>query len=160
MIYKVWPFLVMILLSGCDSSRLFEENSDFENKVWTSGDIRSFTFDIVEPDLGYNIYFNVRNTMNYPHYNLYISYHLRDSLNRVIKEELKNVNLFDPKTGKPEGNSSLGDIFDHKFLLLENFKFENPGKKKLDLQQYMRYDSLPEIVSTGIRVEIFEPKVN
>jgi gliding motility-associated lipoprotein GldH len=150
----------MILFLGCDSSRLFEENSDFENKVWTSGDIRSFTFDIDDPDLGYNVYFNVRNTKNYPHYNLYISYLLKDSLNRIITEELKNVNLFDPKTGKPEGHSSLGNIFDHQFLLMENYNFESTGTKKIQLQQYMRYDSLPEIVSAGIRIEVVEPKSN
>ena len=155
---KLWPILFILLLFGCDSSRLYEQNSDFKNKIWSSGDIKTFDFNIPDASLGYNIYFNVRNTMDYPHYNLYLSYHLKDSLNQILKEDLKSVNLFDPKTGKPEGKSSLGNIFDHRILVLENFKFESPGKKELELQQFMRYDSLPEIVSAGIRVEFYGKK--
>ena len=154
---KLWPILAILVLSGCDSSRLYEENHDFENMVWTASDIRSFSFEITDSETGYNIYFNIRNTLNYPHYNLYISYQLKDSLNQSIKEGLENVNLFDPKSGDPYGQSSIGNIFDHQFLLLEDYKFDYPGMKSLSLQQYMRYDSLPEIVSTGIRVEFYSP---
>ena len=66
-----------------------------------------------------------------------------------------NYNLFDPKTGEPFGNG-LGDVFDHQFLLLENYKFERPGPYNFKLQQYMRMDSLPEVLSAGIRVEKVE----
>jgi gliding motility-associated lipoprotein GldH len=155
--YKTAVILALLTLFGCDSKRVYEKNIDFSDKVWASRDIKTFTFDIPDIENGYNIYFNVRNTMDYPHYNLYISYQLKDSLNQIIHEELKNVNLFDPKTGAPFGQSSLGDIFNHQVLLLENFKFKNSGVKTLDLQQYMRYDSLREILSTGVRIEINSP---
>ena len=150
---KLWLITAIMILCGCDSSRLYEANEDFSEKVCVSDDIRSFSFDIPDSTLGYNIYFNVRNTMKYPHYNIYISYRIKDSVNQVINEELINFDLFDPKSGNPYGQSSLGDIFDHQFLLHENFLFESSGTKVLELQQYMRYDSLPEIVSCGIRIE-------
>jgi len=64
--------------------------------------------------------------------------------------------LFDPKLGTPYGQSGLGDIFDHQFVLTEKFSFESSGVKTVEIQQFMRYDSLPEIVSIGIRVERVE----
>lgn len=149
-----WPILTIFILSGCDQSRLFEENTDFENRIWLANDIKVIDFVVSDIDNVYNIYFNVRNTMNYPHYNLYISFQLKDSLNRILAEDLQNFNLFDPKTGAPNGKSGLGDIFDHQFPLLEDYSFEYPGEKRLELKQFMRYDSLPDIVSTGMRIEI------
>lgn len=149
----LWLILTIIVIPGCDSSRLYEENTDIDNRVWLADDVKTFVFDIPTIDRRYNFYFNVRNTMKYPHYNLYISYHLMDSLDNAIDEGLVNFNLFDPKTGAPLGKSGLGDIFDHQFPLLEGVEFEHPGEMKFELQQFMRYDSLPEIVSAGIRIE-------
>lgn len=149
-----WPILAIFILFGCDQSRLFEENTDFKNRIWLANDIKVIDFVVTDIDNTYNIYFNVRNTINYPHYNLYISYQLKDSLNRILAEDLQNFNLFDPKTGAPNGKSGLGDIFDHQFILLEGYSFEHLGKKILEFNQFMRYDSLPEIVSTGMRIEI------
>ena len=149
-----WPILAIFILFGCDQSRLFEENIDFEDRIWLANDIKVIDFEVPDMENQYNIYFNVRNTMNYPHYNLYISYQLKDSLDKVLFEDLQNFNLFDPKTGAPNGKSGLGDIFDHQFMLMEDYSFEHPGKKKLELRQFMRYDSLPDVVSAGMRIEI------
>lgn len=149
-----WPILAIFTFFGCDQSRLFEENIDFENRIWLANDIKVIHFTVPDIQNNYNIYFNVRNTVNYPHYNLYISYKLKDSLNQILSEDLLNFNLFDPKTGAPNGGSGLGDIFDHQFPLLEEYTFEHPGSKRLELRQFMRYDSLPDIVSTGMRIEI------
>ena len=61
--------------------------------------------------------------------------------------------LFDAKTGKPSGKSGIGDLYDHRFLLLQNYQFPKPGKYKIVLEQFMRMDTLPGIVAIGIRVE-------
>lgn len=148
-----WSLLIIIILNSCDPTRLFEENIDFEDKAWLSDDVIVFDFHVPESRSRYNIYFNLRNTMEYPHYNIYISFKLKDSLNQVLHQELVNFDLFDAKSGDPLGKSGLGDIFDHQFLLLENYEFQETGLKRLELQQYMRYDSLPEIISTGMRIE-------
>jgi len=153
---KHWPYWAIIILFSCDSSRLFELNVDLENRIWLAEDPKVFDFMVSDVSNKYNIYFNVRNTMDYPHYNIYISFLLTDSLNNILQEDLRNFRLFDPKTGEPHGQSGLGDIFDHQFLLLEDFTFDVPGSKKLKLHQFMRYDSLPDIVSTGVRIEIAE----
>lgn len=138
--------------ASCDESRVFEENSDIENKIWIADSILNFDIDIQESKETYNLYINIRNSVSYPYENIYLTYYLKDTLGNQLESELVNFNLFDPKTGRPLGDG-LGDIFDHQFLVLDNYKFQKPGRYVLQLQQYMRMDSLPEILSAGIRVD-------
>lgn len=150
-------FIILITLASCDESRIFEKNEDLENKVWIADSSVSFRFDIPDLRERYNLYFNVRNTSAYPYENIYIKYQLSDTLNNVLKNELVNYNLFDPKTGEPYG-SGLGDVFDHQLLLLKDFKFERPGPFVFEMRQYMRMDSLPELLSAGMKVELVKTK--
>jgi gliding motility-associated lipoprotein GldH len=139
-------------LISCDDSRVFEENLDIENKIWIADSAKRFQFSVKDTDKRYNLYFNLRNTVSYPYENIYVTYTLRDTLNNQLKKELINFNLFDPKTGKPFG-SGLGDVFDHQLPILNNYKFDHSGPFVFQLQQYMRMDSLPEVISAGLRVE-------
>jgi gliding motility-associated lipoprotein GldH len=137
---------------ACDKQRIFEENKPIAEGFWYVDDVMDFQFDIEDVDLAYNIYTNVSHSSEYNFYNLYYKYTLQDSTAKDIKSELVNINLFDPKTGVPLGKG-LGDVFDHNQLILEDFEFEKPGKYKISFQQYMRTDSLPNIVFIGARVE-------
>ena len=103
-------------------------------------------------DESYNILLNVRNGLQFPHSNIYVKYFLVDDQNNQIESELRNFELFHSKTGYPLGNGA-GDIFESQFLLLKNYSFADTGTYLMNVQQYMRYDSLPEIYSVGIRVE-------
>ena len=112
----------------------------------------SFDFEIPDRNRKYNLYVNVRNTASYEYHNIYFKYTMKDSDGVMVREELVERNLFDPKTGHPLG-SGLGDIFDIQLPLLENYSFEEPGKYNLELQQYMRHDTLRHVLSVGLRVE-------
>jgi gliding motility-associated lipoprotein GldH len=140
------------LFVACDDQRIVEKNVDFKNKIWLSDSLVTLPFEITDTQKNYNIYFNLRNTVSYPYENIYITYYLKDTANVELEKNLVNYNLFDTKSGKPFG-SGLGDVFDHQFLLLENFEFSKPGLYVLQVQQYMRMDSLTEVVSAGTRVE-------
>jgi gliding motility-associated lipoprotein GldH len=65
--------------------------------------------------------------------------------------------LFDAKTGKPFGKSGIGDLYDHQFLLLQDYQFITAGKYHLELEQFMRQDTLPGILAVGVRVEKAKP---
>lgn len=146
---------VQLALVGCDNSHLYESNVDFDKKVWLADSLPVFQFQIEDPDQAYNIYWNVRNTVSYPFQNLYLTYYLEDTLGNTIVEDLYQMDLFEPRTGKPYG-SGLGDIFSHQILALPNYQFDSAGMYQIRLQQYMRRDSLPEILSVGVRVEVAE----
>ena len=144
--------ILAMLLYGCDPNRVYEENQDIESAIWKSGEIISFDFPIEDDSSSYNLHLNIRNGIAYPFHNLYVKYELRDSARNELHSELKEVFLFDPKTGEPYGDG-LGDLFDNRFPLLEQYQFDYPGIYTLGVQQFMRIDSIPMVVSVGLRVE-------
>lgn len=144
--------VVFISFTSCDSSRVYEDYNDMEEAFWHLDSIQTFDFKIDDTTRSYNLLGTFRNGSSYPFYNLYFQYTLQDSTGNILKKELKEVDLFEPKTGQPLG-SGLGDLFDHSFVLEENYKFESSGTYSLSFEQYMRRDTLPFILSIGARVE-------
>jgi len=128
---------------------------DFAQNLWLADSIATFEFEITETQPKYNLYYNVRNSISYPYHNLYVQYTLEDSTGNVQSKALQNMDLFDPVTGEPLGDG-LGDIFDHRILAISDHQFNNPGWYRFKVQQFMRQDSLPLILSVGLRVELAE----
>jgi gliding motility-associated lipoprotein GldH len=146
-------FFSVIIFTSCDTSRVYDKNTDFADRYWTTEEKPEFEFQINEPEDEYDLFANVRNTASYPNANLYFTYYLTDSTGRVLEKKLMSEFLFDRKTGKPIGSSVLGDIYDHRFLLLKNYKFDLPGKYKVRYEQFMRTDTLRGMLAIGLRVE-------
>ncbi len=147
-------FLILLFfVSACDSARIFEENKDFESRNWNVREKPIFVFDIQDTTQSHNLYINFRNTLEFPGANIYYRYTLKDSINRELENHLVSNFLFDKKTGAPFGSSGLGDIFDHQFLVLEHYKFRSAGNYKIQLEQFMRMDTIPGMLAVGIRVE-------
>ncbi len=148
--------ILTIFCSSCDPNRIYEKNQDFIFKHWHKDSIASFQFEIQDPTADYNLYYNIRNTASYPYHNLYVTYYLEDSLSRTVISELDEMFLFNAKTGKSLGKG-IGDIFDHQIPVLEAYQFNAKGEYTFKVQQFMRMDSLPEILSIGLRVEKIQP---
>ena len=145
-------FLLFIFLAGCNENRIFEQNIKFSGRYWTIDETVVFDFHIDNINQNYNFYFNLRNTLLYPYQNIYLSYSLEDTLGNVYSSDLTNIDLFDRKTGKPIGDG-LGDIFDHQYKVIDDYEFNNPGVYRFKIKQYMRMDTLPEIMSVGLKIE-------
>lgn len=150
-LYMAAFLLSLTLLAACSNDRIFEENIDFNNRIWQADSLAQFKFRINDSIAEYNLYFNIRNTIDYPFHNIYIQYNLQDSTGNILLEELVNKNLFAEKTGEPLGDG-LGDIFSHQFPLVTGYEFPHAGLYQLNIQQYMRMDSLSGVVSLGARV--------
>lgn len=149
----VFVLLAGILLSGCDEGRVYEKNTDFANRLWLINDKPEFEFEITQTGVPYNLYCNVRNSVSFPYSRLFINYILFDSTGTQLQKKLMPAILFDPQTGKPEGTSGLGDIYDHRIPLLKNYTFKTAGKYKMQFEQFMRTDSLQGVLAVGLRVE-------
>lgn len=145
-------FCSSLIFSSCDSNRVYEDTANFENSYWLADSVKYFDFQIPDSDQGYNILLSVRNGRDYPHSNLYVQYVILDSTQTKMDEELRNFQLFHQKSGYPLGNGS-GNIYEHNFDLLSGYEFPYAGRYFISVQQYMRYDSLPEVYSVGIRIE-------
>lgn len=151
---------ILILFAGmlcmcCESNVVFQEKTDFEDNKWHIDSTVSFSFKIEDTAAAYNVYYLIRNTINYPYNNLYVTYYLKDSSRSQITKELHEMQLIHPKTGKPYGDG-IGDIFDHEILALQNLKFPYKGKYYFDIDQYMRKNPLPEIMAVGVKVKKVE----
>ena len=151
-----YTFIVSsILFFSCDNRRVFEGKKDFDEGFWVFNNPAEFEFEISDTDIDYNLIFSIRNTAKYQYQNIYLQYYLEDSTGRLMSKELKNIQLFNTITGVPLGKG-LGDIFDVERTFLEKYSFSNPGKYQLRIDQFMRQDSLPEILAVGLRVEVSE----
>ena len=144
--------IVLLSLSGCDKYRVYENNKDFVGNQWYADSVCSYSFDIEDINQSYNILYNVRNTVNYPFYNLYVKYTLIAPDGKVVATELQEMQLMDTKTGSPYG-SGMGDIFDNQIIALKNYKFLQKGKYTMTTKQYMRKNPIDEIMAFGIRIE-------
>ena len=139
-------------LWGCSPGRLFEGHHELPGSVWLNSDRPVFEFDITDTSLVYNISCTVRSTGQYPFYNLYVSRTLLSPTGHGMERRLDEFTLADPATGRPTG-SRAGAGYSHRVLSLKNLHFAAPGRYGVQLQPYMRQDSLPGLLSVGVVVE-------
>jgi gliding motility-associated lipoprotein GldH len=145
----------VFLLTACDDTRVFEKNLDCEQQAWMSGHKPEFEINIPDTTTFYNVYFNLRTGVDYPYSRIFFTYYLEDSLGLVLSKKLVDYMVFDPKTGKPQGSSGLGDIFDHQVPLVRKHRFPYAGTHRVKFEQFMRADTLAGVFAVGVRVEKF-----
>lgn len=150
-------FLFAFLLWSCDSNRLHEKNYDFEDQAWLSSDQPAFDFDVTDTVKAYNLYCNIRNSIDYPYSRIFINYSLQDSTGASLSKNMISAFLFEEKTGKPLGSSGLGDVYDQQVLILKNLQFKKTGRYRLKYEQFMRTDTLKGILAVGFRLESAAP---
>lgn len=150
-------FLGLLFLGSCDPNRIYEYNYDFNSRAWLVSEKPGFEFFISDPGKTYNVYYNVRNNINYPYARLFVQYTLKDTLGTQLNKELLTAYLFDEVTGKPFGSSGIGDIYDHQFPMLTNFRFPHRGQYIIKLEQFSRQDTLRGVLAVGVRVEESSP---
>jgi gliding motility-associated lipoprotein GldH len=143
--------LVAFILFNCRPASVYEENIDIMDRLWAADSVLTFGFNIDEPFVPYQLNLALRNNTAYPYYNLYIIYYLKDAADSLISTDLVNFHLFDPKTGRPYG-SGVGGIFNHRFPLMDSIVFQSKGSYLLEIEQNMRMDLLPGVVSVGLEI--------
>jgi gliding motility-associated lipoprotein GldH len=145
--------VLAVLFSACDESRVYEQNYDFNDRYWLVNEQPVFEFEIKDTVSQYNLYCNLRNSVSFPFSRLFINYSLQDSTGNPLNKKLTEAFLFDPQTGKPQGSSGLGDIYDQQISLNSQYRFPYAGKYKVQFGQSMRVDSLEGVLAVGLRVE-------
>lgn len=146
-------------LTSCQPDGLFKGKIDMPEEGWALTQKPTFEFEIPDNAAPYQFAYIVRNSMEYPYYNLFIRHTLRNEKKEVLQTKLEELTLFDAKTGKPFG-AGLGDLFDHKIVSksLNRRVPLPPGKYTLELEQFMRQDTLAGVMTVGISVETPKPK--
>jgi len=145
--------VILILLVGCDSRRVFEDNVEFRSRNWKIAEPVQFEFQIADSSKKYNLLMNIRNSLDYPYARIFVNYDLLNQDSTQLSKKMITEYLFDQKTGKPFGKSGIGDVYDHQFPILKNYSFTKVGVYKIRLNQFMRMDTIPGILAVGLRVE-------
>jgi len=147
------PFILLALvIFACDQSRVFEENVEFKHRFWAVGDEPAFEFVVADSAQAFNLYYNVRNSVDYPWDRIFVTWSLYDSTGSELAKKLVYNDLFDP-AGRPYGESGIGDLYDHQFLLASDYRFSHAGKYTIKLVQFSRQDTLHGVLAVGVRVE-------
>ena len=143
--------LIGLLLPSCDSPYTAHAYRDYTPEaIWPYDSVAVFDFNIDNTATAYDISYRIRNTRDYPYYNLYVQCSLLDKDGKVLRQKQDEVYLMHPKTGEPLGNGE--SLFEHEVKLWEAYEFKEHGKYQFRINQYMRLDTLEGITAVGFSV--------
>ena len=141
-------FLGVILLASCNKQNyIVNENTIIENEAWTADNQLPVYFTITDTQTIYKIGFNIRYTTDYPKQNMYLFLHTTFP-NGVRGHDTLSVDLFSP-AGEPLGKGKRVKELQADFSYV---KFYMEGNYTINIEQAMRMDTLPGVVSMGLYI--------
>ena len=135
---------------SCDSSKVFDKNEDIAKSTWSYEDTIRFAVPIMDTTTRYNVFVNVRHTNEYEYRNLWIYAHTHFPSGKTLKTRI-DLPLADNE-GKWYGKG-LGEIINTQILIQPKAMMSDTGTYRFELEQNMRQNPLPNIMSMGLRVE-------
>ena len=141
--------VLIVIFFSCSKNDDFKKYKRLKNQEWISEDTLKFNFFINDTLSNYNLFLNLRHTINYEYRNLFLFLQLEESIDTI------EVMLSD-KQGKWHGKG-IGDIREIQTKVLSK-KYNKPAKYSIILEQAMRYgekekiDTLKNIDAVGIMI--------
>jgi len=143
--------LLILFVSGCDKTRVFEDNKTIEDNVWKTEEPVVFNVDVSDTITPCNFYMNIRHAEGYPFSNLNIFLKTKFPNGKFARDTIELM-LQSPE-GKWQG-SGLGDIWDNQIMFKRGLRFPLRGKYEFTIEQGMASTkSLPMIMEVGMRIE-------
>lgn len=90
-------FYGVLTFSSCSPTAHYEKNIDLPKAKWYADSVLTYAFEITDIQRNYKLYYNLRNNLDYPFYNLYITYYLQDANGKTITTELQNITLMEDR---------------------------------------------------------------
>jgi gliding motility-associated lipoprotein GldH len=140
--------LISLLSSSCQSDAVFDQTESLAATGWVQKKRIDFPFEIQDTLQSYDLRVAIRQSNDYPFYNLYFNCRVLDAQQGILKKGFAEAMLYDPKSGKPKGGG-VGDMYSHSYTIFKGLKFPRSGKYHVELEQYMRTDTLAGVVSIG-----------
>lgn len=148
---KLFLWLVtLFFLGGCGPQTLIEKRTEIPNAEWTYANRPRFEFEVPDTMKLYNMKLRLTHTDAYAWENLYVKLHTFFP-NGQQTEFMKSLSLTEV-SGKWLG-TGWGSSKTLEIPLIDSFYFTKPGPYALEVEQFMREDSLAGIESVGLVVE-------
>ena len=146
-------FTILSLDSCIDESILFEDTIVFDGNDWQRDSAVQFIYEVKDTSQKTLLSSYIKNQNDYQFSNLYINYSILDSNQNIVHQNVKDLLLYNPKTGEPMGNEEMFTDTQIGWYLLDTLKFKNLGKYTITLQHHMRdMASIDQITSVGVQV--------
>ncbi len=149
--FTFYLFALITLFSSCEEEFIINETYSFSSNGWPMTQKVIFPFEIKDASKAFDLSISIRQSNDYPFHNFYFLTKIMDSKGQIIKQGLAEAFFYDPKTGKSIGKSA-GSIIGHKYVILKNITFPKNEKYIVQLEQYMRKDTIAGIVSIGASI--------
>jgi len=141
------------LIISCQTIDLYEKVVPVPQQEWQSRYKPSFTFEIKDTTIPYQLYIIIRHTEKYNYNNIWINLHTQSPDSTVSKAQYEL-----PLASKEKGwlGTGMDDLYEHRIALTplnQDFYFKKPGKYTFSLEHIMREDPLEHVMNVGLRVE-------
>jgi len=147
--------IILILFSGlsCDSRMVYDKFETTEHGKWSWNDVKEFRPEITDTVSMYNIYLQVRHTVDYPMSNLYMFVHVKSPTGQQMTDTVNMVLAVPDGRWLGKGNGNIRELM---LLYRKQTRFRIPGTYVFTLEQAMRQSELP-VTDLGVRIERINP---
>ena len=142
-----------IVAAGCrdvSSLNTFEKHVVIPGYDWKDSYRPAFSFRITDTTARYNIEITLRHTGDYPFSNLWVVISSAFEGTRPVARRVE-LPLAD-KQGRWLA-TGMDNIFLHRIPIQRNARFDKAGTYHFSIEQNMRVNPLPDVMSVGLRVE-------
>jgi len=143
-------FLFSSSLISCETINTYQRFEDIPHYNWQSDFKLNFPVEISDTSTRYNIYVNTRHTDAYPYMNLWLLVSTTLPDGKILKKRIEIPLANSDGAWLGEGT---GDIWEASYMIQQNTIFDQPGKYVFTLEQNMRQDPLPGVMSMAVRIE-------
>lgn len=144
---------LLFSVRACDSDMVFDQFEPTENGMWNWSDAKVFRAEITDTASTYNIYLQVRHTVEYPMSNLYMFVQVQSPSGQQLKDTVNMVLAVPDGRWTGKGNGHLRELM---LLYRKQTRFRIPGTYVFTLEQAMRQSSVP-VTDLGVRIERVNP---
>lgn len=142
--------LVALMATACDRNLFFEENSSVDEEGWSMTEPVEFDMEIDDTTQYYNIFFNLRNSVNYKYSNAFFFINTTFPDTTCAADTLE-CPLADP-SGEWYGKKS-GRFVDNRYYFRRKTRFPMAGTYHFSIKHGMRDHDIEGIKTVGIRLE-------
>ena len=139
--------IILFTFYACSEEAFYSSKTTFNEGGWTYADTLSFDLTISDTSSIYSMDLMIGHLKEYSYENIYLNV-TTDFPTLNSRNELLNIQVADKKgmwLGDCSSKSCLLDV-----VMLDNFKFPEPGNYSFKFEQSTRTDSLQGIQSVGL----------
>lgn len=144
---------MLIFFSSCRESYFYDHSYTMTNEQWTDENSLSFSFEIKDTLQQYNLFLDLRHTMDYEYQNLYVKIDTKYPNGHVLSDTLSFdlANSLGDWNGKC--NSSECDL---RVYLANKIRFEQEGNFQISFSPFSRIKTITYVKEVSLRIQEYK----